>query len=317
MVTHAITQYEVEKVKIMEGVGNESVVRRRMGFAFEPGIPVYWFGGDPFRTRFFDACSMRFPAGERFFIQCVRDYAGQVRDPGLTKMVSDFIFQEGQHTIEHGVFNERLKAQGMPVETVDRRGKNALDFFRRILPKKVTLALTTAGEHMTATTAHGMLENGRKIFADADERVVALFAWHGAEEIEHKAVAFRVYKEAAQGGYLLRASTMFYITFQFFMHTFMVMHQMFRADGIPLRKELGLWAKGFRWLFGRDGLYRPMWRHYIAYYRPSFDPWQDGGLDEYTRWRSTYEATGDALAALRATLWPEMANKPMTAAAVS
>ncbi len=100
---------------------------------------------------------------------------------------------------------------------------------------------------------------------------------------------------------------MAYISFQFFVHTFMVMHLLFKADGIGLRRELGLWAGGIRWMFGRGGVFWSMRRHYLAYYRPSFDPWQDGDLTEYRRWRSIYERSDDALSAARAVIWPDRA----------
>jgi len=32
-------------------------------------VPVFWNDGDPVLTRFFDALSIHFPDGERFFIQ--------------------------------------------------------------------------------------------------------------------------------------------------------------------------------------------------------------------------------------------------------
>jgi predicted metal-dependent hydrolase len=281
------------------------VTRRNLEFQFDADVPRYWLGNDAFRTRFFDACSLRFPAGERFFVQCVRDYAGAVRDPSLAQMVKEFIAQEGQHSMQHSRFNQRLEAQGMPVELIDRRSRGALDFFRRVMPKKFTLALTAAGEHMTSITSHGLFERGHQVFAEADERVVALFAWHGAEEIEHKAVAHRVYREAADGGYLLRAGTMLYITLQFFLHTFFVMTKMFNADGIAWHQQLAMWPRGLRWLFGRNGLYRPALRHYLAYFRLDFDPWQAGGMAQYQCWRSTFDATGDAVLACRAVVWPQ------------
>ena len=37
-------------------------------------VPVFWNDGDPVLTRFFDALSIHFPDGERFFIQSVRNY---------------------------------------------------------------------------------------------------------------------------------------------------------------------------------------------------------------------------------------------------
>lgn len=50
------------------------VVRDVLDFGLDHTVPRHWFGGDAFRSRFFDAMSCLFPEGERFFIACVRDY---------------------------------------------------------------------------------------------------------------------------------------------------------------------------------------------------------------------------------------------------
>jgi predicted metal-dependent hydrolase len=40
-----------------------TIVTRLGPQLFGPDIPRYWLGGDPFRTRFFEAMSMTFPDG--------------------------------------------------------------------------------------------------------------------------------------------------------------------------------------------------------------------------------------------------------------
>ena len=59
------------------------VPREKLDFDLDGDIPKYWFGGDAFKTRFFDAMSTIFPEGERYFISCVRDFRDQVNDPQL------------------------------------------------------------------------------------------------------------------------------------------------------------------------------------------------------------------------------------------
>ena len=43
------------------------IVRTKLDFRLDE-VPRFWFGGDPFRTRIFDALSLTFPEGERYFI---------------------------------------------------------------------------------------------------------------------------------------------------------------------------------------------------------------------------------------------------------
>ena len=73
------------------------VPREKLDFGLDGDIPKYWFGGDAFKSRFFDAMSTIFPEGERYFISCVRDYRDQVTDPKLLQDIKDFMRQEGQH----------------------------------------------------------------------------------------------------------------------------------------------------------------------------------------------------------------------------
>ncbi len=60
------------------------VVRSHLDFKLNE-IPRFWFGGDPFITRMFDALSLTFPDGERYFIQSVLLFRDQITDPDLTK----------------------------------------------------------------------------------------------------------------------------------------------------------------------------------------------------------------------------------------
>ncbi|NKF24173.1 metal-dependent hydrolase [Solimonas marina] len=284
----------------MDGSHHQAIVPRKGPQFSWQDVPRYWFGGDPFRTRFFDAMSLLFPEGEKFFIACVRDYRDRITDPELQAQVKDFMYQEGQHGMVHTAFNNHLKSQGIAVDHILERQKHIMfNVFRKRLSKRFTLGQTAAAEHMTALMAHGFFSNG--MFADADPRVRAMYAWHAVEEIEHKAVAFDVYTKIARGGYFTRALSMFQVSLSFPLHVFMIMRHMFKVDGV--KNRLRVWAKGLWWLYGPGGLYPRLLRHYLAYYRPGFHPWQQGDLDTYALWRNAYEQGGDdAIAAADAVL---------------
>jgi len=59
-----------------------SIQPRKVAFDVS-SVPRHWNGGDPVLTRFFDALSVHFPEGERFFIQSVRNFKDQVTDDQL------------------------------------------------------------------------------------------------------------------------------------------------------------------------------------------------------------------------------------------
>ena len=98
----------------------EPIVRTQLNFKLDE-VPRFWFGGDPFLTRMFDALSLTFPDGERYFIQSVRLFRDQITDPSLAARVSDFIKQEAQHGIAHDKMNQVMREQGMPVDQFIQR----------------------------------------------------------------------------------------------------------------------------------------------------------------------------------------------------
>ncbi|HET7796978.1 MAG TPA: metal-dependent hydrolase [Nevskia sp.] len=277
--------------------GYPIVPRTEVDFDLDGDIPRHWFGGDAFKSRFFDAMSTLFPEGEKFFITCVRDYRDQITDPELQQQVKDFMRQEAQHGRVHKQFNDRLQAQGVRVDVIEAKTREMLIKMRRLLPASFTLAQTAAAEHMTSIMAHSFFER-HEVFADADPRIRAMYLWHGVEEIEHKAVAYDVMKNVAKSGYFLRTGVMLYTSVMFPLHVFLILRHMLVVDGFSFRQRMGLWARGLRWLYGWNGLFRPLLGHYLAYYRPGFHPWQDGEMQTYQRWADAYARTGgDAVAA--------------------
>lgn len=138
--------------------GYPIVPRTEVDFDLGGDIPRHWFGGDAFKTRFFDAMSTLFPEGEKFFITCVRDYRDQITDPELQQQVKDFMRQEAQHGRIHKQFNDRLQAQGIKVDNIEANTRNILNRIRKLMPASFTLAQTAAAEHMTAIMAHGFFE---------------------------------------------------------------------------------------------------------------------------------------------------------------
>jgi uncharacterized protein len=287
------------------------VPRQDLDFGLDGDIPRFWFAGDPFKTRLFDAFSVLFPEGERFFINCVRDYRERVTDPALQEQVKAFTRQEGQHGRIHDFFNQRLRAQGVRVGRIEAILHRLFEWERSVLPQRLTLGFTAAAEHMTAVMAHGFSHNA-ELFLDADPRLNAMYMWHGMEEIEHKAVAYDVLQRVAGGGYLTRLISMLYISLAFPLTVFAIMGHMFRVDGFGWWRRLGLWLRGLRWMYGRNGLYSGVSGHYFAWYRPGFHPWKAGAMETYDTWLEAFRSSGDPLAAFEAVAAPvrQAAGRP-------
>ena len=276
------------------------VPRKGPELGLDGDIPKYWLEGDAFKSRFFDAMSLLFPEGEKFFITCVRDFRDQITDPLLQAQVKDFMYQEGQHGTVHTQFNDRLKAQGIAVDQIIEEEKRLMfGVFRKYFSRRFTLGQTAAAEHLTAIMAHGFFR--QNLFKNADPRIRAMYAWHAVEEIEHKAVAYDVMKKVARTSYFTRVLAMLFTSIGFPLHTFMIMNHMFKVDGLKNRPLVFL--KGFWWMYGPRGIFTRVLLDWAAYFVPGFHPWKHGQMNSYRVWRETFDRTGgDAIAAADATI---------------
>ena len=275
------------------------VPREKLSFGFDRDIPKYWLGGDAFKTRFCDAMSTIFPEGERFFISCVRDFRDQVTDPQLQEEIKHFMRQEGQHGIVHSQFNEHLTKQGIRVARLEGVMKWWLfDVLRKYLPKKHTLALTAASEHLTAIMAEALFTR-KTVMGDADPRMFAMYAWHAMEEMEHKAVAFDVMQKVAKVGYLRRVLALVETTLAFNFNVLSFTNAMLRRDGFSRWQRVKLFAKGLGWVYGPGGMFMGCWRAYWRYYKPGFHPWQDAPSPLYQVWVEAFNRSGDPVEAGR------------------
>lgn len=124
-------------------------IRRNVKFGLPPQKVLDWNPDGLHVTQFFNTLSIYFPAGERFFIQSVRNYGKELTDQKLREQVSAFIGQEGFHTREHEAYNATLVAAGMPIEQLDTIVVNILEAVKK-LPRSFQLATTVAPGHLTA-----------------------------------------------------------------------------------------------------------------------------------------------------------------------
>lgn len=268
------------------------VPRKGPEFGLEGEIARHWFGGDPFKTRLFDALSLVFPEGEKFFITSVREYRDEIEDPKLLQEVKDFTYQEGQHSMVHRRYNEHLAAQGVDVEGVDRRFQRVFGMLRKYFPRWFPLSSTSAIEHFTATFSHAYLESAHE-YTDMDPRVRSLYAWHCVEEFEHKAVAFDVLQKVAKVGYFGRVGVMIWISLTFQVHIFTIIRKMLIVDGYGLSERASIWRKGGRWLYGKGGLFRKFLPLYLDYMKPGYHPNHLEDPREYRKWVEAYDTAGD------------------------
>lgn len=273
------------------------IPRDKLDFGLESDdIPRYWFGNDPMRTRIFDALSVIFPPGERYFMTSVRAFRDQVKDPQLLSDIRDFMRQEGQHGRVHALYNERLKRQGIDVDTMNQELNAFFDGCTERFSPEYNLALTAATEHLTAILAPALFTR-KSVTVDADERMRAMYAWHAVEEIEHKAVAYDVMKKVAKIGYFKRCVAMVRATYHFFHFAMRFQRHMLEQDGFSPAEVRQMMRRRIVWTLGPRGVATPMIGLYLAYFLPGFHPWKQNLMKGYSTWTGEFDKHADPIAA--------------------
>lgn len=258
-------------------------IRRNMSFKLSVDRIRSWHPEGAAASHFFNAMSLFFPVGERFFISSVRNYQHLVEDPELRAAVRGFIGQEAMHGREHEAYNDALRQAGLPAEALERFVAQLLRSAQKVLSPSMQLSVTIALEHFTAILADQLLANP-ELLGDADEQFKQLWLWHAHEETEHKAVAFDVWKlvgtpgpgkEAQRYAGMLVAGAAFVALVG--AYTAILIEHDARSGRNDSRWEtLGNLA---RFLGHPEGLLRKGVKPLLDYFRPGFHPWQHDNRD--------------------------------------
>ncbi len=208
----------------------QPIIPRKPRLPFGKDIPKHWVRGSAVLTHLSNGVNLLFPAGERFFVRSVRHYLDRYdADPVMQTQIRGFFGQEGRHAQAHERFFQVLEDQGYEIRPfLDRFEAVNFKLLEKWSSPVLRLSATAAAEHFTAVMAEHALRDG---LAGHHPTMRALFLWHAAEEIEHKAVAFEVL-QAVDDRYWVRAVGMY-------------------AAAIVLSLW---WAAGARMLLAQDGI---------------------------------------------------------------
>jgi hypothetical protein len=260
-------------------------VRQRDG-----GAPWHADGADA--TAVYDALSLLFPDGERFFIESVKIFRSKAEGK-LAADIRDFIGQEALHTREHAAFNALIDAPSAFHARVDALIQAQIAKARTQGPVAM-LGATIALEHMTAIFADIVLRDPA-VMASPREDVSRLWQWHAMEEAEHKGVAFDLFatvsrKWSGWNRYRARAISMVLATHMFLWNWSTVALWLLERQGVT-----GFSARWrlYRVWFGPRGLLRRSLGGYFAWFRPGFHPWDHDNRALIAQWRSRFVPSGD------------------------
>ena len=271
-------------------------VRRNLQFCLPKDRISDWHPAGLHVTHFFNTLSIFFPDGERFFIDSVRYYRDQIKDPELQEAVRGFIGQEAMHGREHEEYNDALTQRGLPADTYGKWVLKFLNFLRRYTPKASQLSATIALEHLTAILANNLLRDPRML-EGAEPHFHAVWRWHALEETEHKAVAFDVFQATIGRGlraYLHRCFGLLSATAIFWCLVIPFHIGLLRREGQLW--NLAGWGRVFKFLWITPGALRRPLKDWLDYFKPGFHPW-DHDNREYLKQIDALEQEGSSFSA--------------------
>jgi predicted metal-dependent hydrolase len=188
---------------------------RRVTFDWSE-MPLHWVPDDPLTTHVVNVLHLLLPAGERWFVHVYKQVLPMIDDVELKAAVKGFMGQEAVHSRAHAAVLDHMRAHDLDPDPFVRQidwlftkllGDDTLPpmLSRRWLMERV--AIIAAIEHFTAVLGAWVLDTPALDAAGADPTMLDLLRWHGAEEVEHRSVAYDVFADLS-GNWFARARTM-------------------------------------------------------------------------------------------------------------
>lgn len=248
-------------------------------------VPRHWFANNAVSTHLVNAINLFFPEGEMFFVRSVRHFEKEIVDPELRAEIRAFNAQEGRHANAHERYFEALEKQGYKIDHLIR----AVTFLLRGGAKfthspALALSITVALEHYTAVMAELMYKD--PYFEQMDPTMRELLLWHAAEEIEHKAVAFKVL-EQVRPGYATRMAG-FLVATPFLAAMWAAgTASLLRQDKLPLSRVVRDAGEVLRHnIMGKKIFFRAL----LTYMDPSFHPLHNDNYGMVREYLERFEA---------------------------
>ncbi len=247
----------------------QPILSRKFKFKLEPVKTRYWLNNSAVKTLHANTLTTGIPFGERFFIGCVTPYIKHIKCPLLKKNATEFARQEINHSKEH------LKLYAKSVKPFYPKLKANGNFYQKLsalvgflVGNRIRLAMVAAMEHNTAVAADLYLSHP-ELLLGADDKITALWRWHFIEEIEHRTVAFDIFK-ASGGNYLQRAFG-FFISMVLLIIAFCnCFFHMAIYDKLVFKPSF--YVESFHFFWGKEGILRRLAWPILSYLRPGFHP---------------------------------------------
>lgn len=181
------------------GPGAQVLPVRRVGFEYPDDFDPMWVPHLPEFAAAANAISLGMPYAEPLFIKAVRSTYDRI-DDDLRARSDSYVKQETGHHTQHKRFNDLVTRRYPALRSIQRlMAANSAWVWRR--SPRFRVAYAAAGETISYGVARWTEAHLGEIMDRADPVPATLFAWHLAEEIEHKANTYDVF-EATDGSRL-------------------------------------------------------------------------------------------------------------------
>lgn len=253
-------------------------------------LPLHYVDDDPLATHLFNVMHLLLPEGEEWFVRTFKEALPLIHDEQLREDVIGFIGQEAMHATAHTQVLDSLTAHGMNVAPYveqmhflfGRALGNRSSHGRNSLVERV--ALIAAVEHLTAFLGDWVLNARELDTVKFDPTMLDLLRWHGAEEVEHRAVAYEVmqYFDVRPARrlrtYLAIAPTL--VWFWSRGVRFLMDQDPTLAGVDPKKRRPGF--RDFRRVTRRGLFPSPMmmWKASLRYFKSDYHPSQEGSTDQ-------------------------------------
>ncbi len=166
---------------------------RRVRFDYNGEVQLCWTPHLPELSAAANSVSLMMPFVEPYVVKSVRAVLDEL-DADQAEVAREFIRQELQHHTQHQKFNDQLRTQVPRLARVEKWMRSTYGWLSRKCSKRFSLAFAAGSETVAFSIARWTEKHSAELFRDADPEVMTLFMWHLAEEVEHKSVAFDVYR---------------------------------------------------------------------------------------------------------------------------
>jgi predicted metal-dependent hydrolase len=268
---------------------------REIDFGLGGDVPRHFCPSQPEFSHATNAFMAALPHLEPYFIHNIRE-AGQAAAASNTALQADiavFVAQEARHAQQHRALNVALARHYPDLPKLERAIKERLDRSRKRHSLAFRMAYTAGYEAITYQLVGFMMEQRDVWLRDADPSVLALLCWHGAEEVEHKSVAFDAY-QAAHGGYFMRVIGLLAALVMTVKDLHGMVRYMLQVDGLWQERACQQRLRRVRLAFLRGFVPR-----LLGYFKPSYHPSHCPDPAVMLRWLERHQS-GQDLARLSA-----------------